>query len=292
MKLNKITGLIGLIILVLGSSCGTSGRARNDAPFSGGGDPTIQPTTEPIAVPSQQTLSVFAAASLSGAFGEIGREFEAANPGSRVNFNFGGSQILRTQLEQGAQADIYAPADEKSISALITDGLVEPNSVHNFATNSLVVVLPADNPGNIQNLGDLAKPKLKLVLADVSVPAGNYARQVLINMSRDPQYGVDFNTRVLANVVSNETDVKQVVAKVELGEADAGIVYVTDAVAAPKLIKLDIPAKFNVNARYPIALISNSSHPELARRFIAYVASTTGQDILAKWGFMPPEAVP
>jgi molybdate transport system substrate-binding protein len=126
---------------------------------------------------------------------------------------------------------------------------------------------------------------VKVLLADASVPAGNYARQALEKISNDPMYGVDFGPNVLDNVVSNETDVKQVVAKVELGEADAGIVYTSDAVASPELQTIPIPDQLNVTANYPIAALSLAREPELAKAFVDYVLSPAGQAILEKWGF-------
>ena len=125
--------------------------------------------------------------------------------------------MLVTQIEQGAPADVFASADHKNMDALVTANLVA-SGYKDFATNLLQVILPPGNPANVQTLQDLAKPGLKLVLEDPSVPAGNYTRQILTNMSKDPTYGTDFSTKVLANVVSNETDVKQVVAKVDQGE--------------------------------------------------------------------------
>lgn len=287
--MNKVLGLVSLLILVLVTGCAVKGLAGGPTPDASRADsPTIS-SPEPNPNIPTYTLTVFAAASLTGAFQEVGNNFEAANPGVKVSFNFGGSQILSTQLEQGAQADVFASADQKNMSLLMTDQLVQEKSVQEFATNALIVILPPGNPGGIYTLDDLARPKLKLVLADTSVPAGNYARQVLVKLSKDSRYSPDFSTRVLANVVSNETDVKQVVAKVELGEADAGIVYVSDAVAAPKLISLTIPAIFNVVASYPIAPLANAPEPALAARFIEYVISPAGQAILAKWGFNPVE---
>ncbi len=170
---------------------------------------------------------------------------------------------------------------------MVTGGFVDKAAPQVFLTNILVVILPPANPANVQTLQDLAKPGLKVVLADVSVPAGKYARQILDNMSKDPTYGTDFGTKVLANVVSNETDVKQVVAKVQLGEADAGIVYVSDAIAAPTLKTIEIPANLNVVAKYPIAPLLKSANPDLAAQFVAYVLSADGQATLKKWGFTP-----
>ncbi len=235
---------------------------------------------------STQTLTVFAAASLTDAFQEIGREFETTNPGIKVIFSFAGSQVLRTQIEQGAVADIYASADHKNMDALAAESLIDMNSYQDFATNRLVVILPPSNPAALESLHDLARPNLNLVLADSSVPAGNYARQVLSKISEDPEFGDDFASAVLANVVSNETDVRQVVTKVELGEADAGIVYISDAVAVPDLITIAIADRFNVSTRYPIAILNNSSFPDLAAKFIAYINSPAGQAIMEKWGFI------
>jgi molybdate transport system substrate-binding protein len=249
--------------------------------------PPPAPTVAPTAKPAPRTLTVFAAASLTGAFGEIGKAFEAANPGVTVAFNFAGSQTLRTQIEQGAPADVFASADHKNMETMVGENMIADGKYQDFVSNQLVVILPPNNPANLQTLQDLAKPHIKFDLADASVPVGNYARQALTNLSKDSTYGSDFSTKVLANVVSNETDVKQVVSKVDLGEADAGIVYVTDAQAAPDLKSIAIPANFNVIAKYPIAVVANSAHSDLATGFVSFVLSPDGQAILKKWGFAP-----
>jgi molybdate transport system substrate-binding protein len=245
------------------------------------------PSALPSKVPANHTLTVFAAASLTGAFQEIGKDYETANPGVNVSFNFAGSQILRVQIEQGAKADVFASADRKNMDVVAADNLVNVNSIRDFVTNTLVVILAPGNPGEVKTLTDLARPKLKLILADSSVPAGNYARQIISNLGKDPASGANFNTEVLANVVSNETDVKQVVTKVELGEADAGIVYHSDAVASPHLVTITIPEKFNIIAHYPIAILTNAPEPQFAEAFITYIMSPAGQSIMIKWGFSP-----
>lgn len=232
-------------------------------------------------------LRVFAAASLTEAFEVIGKAFEAANPGVQINFNFAGSQTLRTQLEQGARADVFASANHTEMDTAVTDRLVRETAPRDFLTNRLVVILPAENAARVRALQDLARPGLKVVLADITVPVGKYARQVIDNMSKDTSYGTAFATRALANVVSNENDVKQVVAKIQLGEADAGIVYVSDAVAAPELKTIEIPDNLNVIAKYPIARLTQSAEPDLAAAFVAYVLSADGQATLEKWGFSP-----
>ena len=237
--------------------------------------------------PAESTsLTVFAASSLTDAFTEIGRAYEAANPGTTVTFNFAGSQTLRTQIEEGAQADVFASANNKEMDALSAGGLVATNAPKAFLKNKLVVILPAANPAGLMQLQDLATPGLKLVLAAEEVPVGNYARQSLEKM--DSKLGADFSPRVLGNVVSNEDNVKQVLAKVQLGEADAGIVYSSDAVAAPELETIEIPSELNVVATYPIAPLLASAHAEASADFVAYVLSPEGQAALKKWGFAPP----
>lgn len=225
-----------------------------------------------------RALTVFAAASLTDAFTEIGENFQKANPNMTVTFNFAGSQALRTQIEEGAPADVFASASGKEMETLVTDSFVTKESSHIFLHNKLVVILPADNPAGIDSLEDLANSGIKIVLAAEEVPVGNYSRQALDMMNAS--FGTDFKDKVLANVVSNEDNVKQVVAKIQLGEADAGIVYTSDAVAAPELQTIDIPNELNVIAKYPIAPLAESAHAELAQAFIDYVLSEEGQAIL------------
>ena len=281
-----------LFAAILLAACGpaaTATPAATAVPPTATQLPATQPPATATAVPATataapRTLTVFAAASLTGSFGDIGKAFEAANPGVTVAFNFAGSQVLSAQIIQGAQADVFASANHTEMDKLVTANLVAAG-YKDFVANLLEVILPANNPANVQTLQDLAKPGLKLVLEDKSVPAGTYSLQILANMSKDPAYGSDFSTKVLANVVSDETDVKQVVAKVQLGEADAGIVYITDAIAAPTLKTIVIPNNFNVIARYPIGALSNAPQPDLASAFVTYVLSADGQAIMKKWGF-------
>ena len=241
----------------------------------------------PSSAPEERTLSIFAAASLTDAFTEIGKIFEAANPGVKVSFNFAGSQALRTQIEEGAPADVFASANKTEMDALVTDAFVTQGTPQVFLTNKLVVILPGNNTAGLMKLEDLARPGIKLVLAAEEVPVGKYARQALDQMNG--QFGTDFKGKVLASVVSNEDNVKQVVAKVQLGEADAGIVYTSDAVAATELKTIEIPAELNVIAQYPITTLTKSANADLATTFIEYVLSPNGQSVLQKWGFAPPE---
>jgi molybdate transport system substrate-binding protein len=237
-------------------------------------------------------LTIFAAASLTESFTVMAGEFEARHPGIEVLLNFAGSQTLRVQLEQGAQADVFASANQQHADALLAANLIEAPVI--FAHNQLVVIVPATNPASVESLADLAKPGLKLILAGPTVPVGRYARQTLERLNENPTLGPDFSNRVLNNLVSEEDTVKGVVAKVQLGEADAGIVYVSDVTpaVAGDLTTLAIPPEFNVVADYPIALVSNSNQPDLAQQFIDFVLSPQGQTILTEHDFQPIQADP
>jgi molybdate transport system substrate-binding protein len=243
----------------------------------------------------QGQLTIFTAASLTEAFKEMGDNIEQANPGTKVTFNFAGSPTLRTQLAQGARADVFASADEPNMQGAQKEGTIasEPRLL---VRNQLVAIVPAANPAQVIRLQDLAKPGVKLVLTNKEVPVGNYSRQALAKMSQDAAFGPEFATRVLANLVSEETNVRQVVAKVQLGEAHAGIVYSSDVTPAVRgaLQVLAIPDSFNVIARYPIAVVRDAPNAAGARAFIDYVLSPAGQAILTKHGFLavapPPRA--
>lgn len=261
---------LAVLLIALLSACGSATP------------PAPAPSTD---VTEPRTLTVFAASSLTDAFTEIGEVFEAANPGVTVLFNFAGSQALRTQIEEGAPADIFASANTQEMDTLMEGGYVPQDESKIFLTNQLVVILPADNPAKIETLEDLSTPDIKLVLAAEEVPVGQYARRTLDQMNGP--FGADFKDRVLANVVSNEDNVNQVTTKVQLGEADAGIVYTSDAVAAPELRTIEIPTDLNLTARYPIASLVKSAKPELAAQFVQYVLSAEGQAVLEKWGFGP-----
>ena len=262
------------LVLALSLACG------DDA----GPDPTPGPPA--AAQPLSGTVTVFAASSLTDAFTEIFSEFKKVNPAVEITPQFAGSPALRTQLEQGARADIYASADLAQMNLALQGGVVQ-DAGKTFARNSLVIITPRDNPGGVSAPVDLKKSGLKLVVAAPEVPVGNYARQSLALMGKDAALGAGFSAAALRNVVSNESNVRQVVAKVELGEADAGIVYGTDVTqdVAPKLAVIEIPAQFNVVAEYPIALTKNAGNARAARALIDFVLSREGQDVLKKYGF-------
>lgn len=228
-------------------------------------------------------LMVFAAASLNDAFNEIGSEFTAQNPGATVTFNFGGSSQLATQLLEGAQADVFASANERQMQVVVEGGEIAPDAPQRFASNRLAVIVPANNPAGITALEDLDQPGILLVLALPGVPARQYTDDIVANL------GPDFSGAFYANLVSEEENVRRVVTKIALGEADAGLVYTSDVTpdVANRVRQISIPDEQNVVALYPIAPLANAPQPELAEAFIQFVLSDAGQEILARWGFGP-----
>jgi molybdate transport system substrate-binding protein len=238
--------------------------------------------------PHAATLTVFAAASLSGAFEDIGRAFERDHPEYAVRFHFAGSQQLTAQLLHGARADVFASADERWMAAIVDSGLVV-GTPRRFALNRLVVIVPKTNPARLRGLHDLARRGVRVVLAADVVPAGRYARDALAKLGREPGSAPDYTRRVIANVVSQEENVRAVVMRVRLGEADAGFVYASDVTPPLRraLTTYELPKAAEVIARYPIAPLANAMHPQAARAFIDYVISPPGEAVLARHGFAP-----
>ena len=236
------------------------------------------------------TLTVFAAASLTEPFSRLGKSFEAAHPGTTVRFNFSGSQQLFLQIQQGAKADVLASADARWMQTAKDSGLVEGEPVL-FARNELVVIVPVANPAGIKRLQDLSRSGVKLVIAADAVPVGHYTREMLARLSSQPEFGSNYAQQVLANIASYEENVKGVIAKVQLGEADAGVVYRSDAKGpgASQVSVLTIPDVANVIASYPIVVLRGAPSPELAKAFVALVRSAPGQESLEKSGFRAVE---
>jgi molybdate transport system substrate-binding protein len=247
---------------------------------------SVPTTAGPVAPTS--TLTVYAAASLTDAFRELGRTLERTHPGLVVRFNFAGSQQLALQIEQGAPADVFASADRRWMSDVEAKGLLAGEAAV-FARNRLVAIVPRANPGRIDRLEDLARPGTKLVLAAEPVPAGRYSRETLAKLGRGQGFPDGYERRVLANVVSQEENVKSVVAKVQLGEADAGIAYRSDVTrsVAPHVRVLEIPEPYNSVATYPIAVLKTAHDAKAARDFVALVTSPDGQAVLQRHGLLP-----
>ena len=269
-----------ILLIVLGSllvACG--GSTTTTTTTSSGATATTAPVT----------LNIFAAASLTESFNALAASYKQTHPNVNLVFNYNGSQILEQQIANGAPADIFASADITNMQKASAAGLVGESQI--FTKNRLVVILPLSNPGKIMSLKDLARKGVKIDLEASTVPAGKYSRQALMNMSQSPEYGANFASEVLANVVSLEDNVKAVVEKVQLGEADAGFVYVTDAFSASgKVTVIDIPDPFNVIAEYPIAVVKNSSHASDAQAFVDFILSPAGQAIMQKYKFIPVNA--
>jgi molybdate transport system substrate-binding protein len=250
---------LAVAVALLAAACGGNGNSSN------GGSSSSSPTE----------IKVFAAASLTAAFGRIGQDFTAANPNTKVTFNFAGSQALATQIQQSAPAEVFASADTTNMGKVSS----QVNTPRNFASNLLQIVVAKGNPKGVKTLSDLSNPDLKVVLAAPDVPAGKYAGQAL-----DAQH-------VSVRPVSLEDNVKAVITKVSLGEADAGIVYVTDVSAGgDKVEGVDIPTSQNVPATYPIATVKASTHQSQAQAFMDMVTSDQGQQVLKSFGFLPPPA--
>jgi molybdate transport system substrate-binding protein len=267
-----------------------------------GTDPVSPSPRRPVA-PSE-SLTVFAAASLTEAFQELGTLFERGKPAAKVIFSFAASSLLRTQIEQGAPADLFASADREQMEPLARAGLVQKPL--DFARNRLAIVTPAANPGQgerrvrprrgttgrlalaVRRPQDLARAGLRLVITAEVVPVGRYTRQALAKMSAPGAFGSEFQPAVMRNVVSQEPNVRGLLTKVTLGEADAAIVYVTDALAAGDQVRVvPIPVRYNETAVYPVAIVARSPHAAAAARFLALLRSKTGRAILKKRGFEP-----
>ena len=236
----------------------------------------------------EKELVVFTASSLTEAFQEVGNSFEAEHSNVRVRFNFAGSSILRLQLEQSAGADVFASADLRQMELAQEAGRIQ-GEPRIFAANTLVLITPR-NDERISHPVHLIEPGLKLVLAQAEVPAGAYAREVLKRIAADPAFGADFAERVLANLVSQETNVRQVMGKVILGEADAALVYRTDVTrqTEEQVRVLTIPAAYNVTALYPVALVEGGQNPKLSQAFVDFLLAPHGQAILKNYGFAEP----
>lgn len=225
---------------------------------------------------STTDLTVFAAASLNATFTDLGTRFEADNPGTKVTFNFAGSSDLVTQLSQGAPADVFASADTKNMTKAVDGGLVSGSPV-NFASNTLTIVTPPGNPRGVTSFADLARPGVQVVVCAPQVPCGSATEKV------------EEATGVTLTPVSEESAVTDVLGKVTSGQADAGLVYVTDAEnAGDKVASIPFPEARDAVNTYPIAVLNASTHPDAATRFVELVTGPAGRDVLAAAGFAAP----
>ncbi|MCY4537314.1 MAG: molybdate ABC transporter substrate-binding protein [Chloroflexi bacterium] len=237
----------------------------------------------------KRTLTIYAATSLTDAFEELAAAFLENHPDADIVLNFASSSKLAAQLLAGAPADIFASANSAQMDLVVADGRISKGAVRSFAANRLVLIAPADNPAEISGIEDLGSKALLLVLAVTGTPIRDYTNAMFD--SHNDEYGEDFAQRVLENLVSEESNVRLVVARIALGEADAGIVYQTDVTGEVRdnVVRFPIEDRHNQIASYPVAALDDSAVPELSEAFIVFLRSDDGQSILGAFGFcLPP----
>ena len=251
--------------------------------------PTPTPAASATPVP-KTTLTVFAAASLSSAFNQTKAQFEAAYPEANVVYNFDSSGTLQTQIEQGAQPDVFASAATSNMNMLKNEGLMNNSTVVNFAKNKLALIVPKANPADITGLTDLNKSVLKLVVCGNTVPCGKYTIQMLQALRNTSGYGSGYYDAVVANEKSQEPSATSAVTKVATGEADVAVVYASDVQEQYQnsVTVINIPDSLNVIATYPIGVTVSSKNQALAKAFVDFVVSPAGQAILAGSHFLSP----
>jgi molybdate transport system substrate-binding protein len=261
-----VVATAGLLLAGCGSS-GTTGASSATSSSSS--------TSGSSSAPVSGTVNVFAAASLQEAFTTLGKQFEVAHPGVKVVLNFGPSSALATQITAGAPADVFASASTKNMDQVVTAG--QAASPTNFASNVMEIAVPPGNPAHIAALSDLARPGVKVAVCQSAVPCGTTAARVFTT------------AKLTVTPVTQEVDVKAVLAKVTLGEVDAGVVYVTDVRAAGKKVKgIEIPTGVNASTQYPIATLTKAPNTAAAQAFTDYVLSVDGAAVLAADGFAKP----
>ena len=281
-----------LVVAMLAAACspaggsGGTGGPSASAVGPGSGAPSA---AGPSPSASSVELTVDAAASLKDAMAAIATAYATAAPGTTLTVSTDSSATLRTQIEQGAPADVFLSADAKNPQVLVDAGLTD-GGIASFASNRLTIVVPLDNPVGISTPADLARPGVKIVAAGDEVPITKYAAQAVKNLAGLPGYPHDYAAAYAANVVSREDNVRSVVAKIELGEGDAGIVYVTDAAASKVIKTIDLPPAANVVAMYAGVVVGSSAHPREAKAFLDWLVGSGGQAILASFGFRPPSS--
>jgi molybdate transport system substrate-binding protein len=273
--------LLLLAILVV-TAC--SGDSQAGSPSTG--TPSLTAAASDAASAAEADLTIYAAASLKKAFAGVKAAYEAANPGVRLTMSFDASSALETQIEQGAPADVFASADTKNPQKLVDAGYAT-SPVTIFAGNALTVIVPTANPAGIAGPADLARSGVKVVAAGDAVPITRYADRLIANLAGQPGYPADYAAKVRANTVSREDNVAAVVSKVELGEGDAAIVYVSDARNSTRVTALAVPADANVPATYGVVTVKASMDPAAAAAFTAWLAGPEAQAILATYGFLP-----
>lgn len=259
--------LSAAVAISLAACAGTSGTTGS----------TASPTPTASAVQLEGSITVFAAASLKATFTELAEQFEAENPGTTVELSFAGSSDLVTQITEGAPADVFASADQNNMTKLTDAGLVDADAPVDFATNVLTIAVPPGNPADVSAFADLADPEVKTVICAPQVPCG--AATVTVEEAT----GVDVVP------VSEESSVTDVLGKVTSGEADAGLVYVTDVIAAGDAVEgIEFPESSEAVNTYPIAVVKDSADVDVAQAFVDFIIGAVGQSVLEAAGFGQP----
>jgi molybdate transport system substrate-binding protein len=270
---SRLVAMVALLAFVL-AACSSGGSASP-------GTSTAAASTAPA------SLTIYGAASLKAVLEAAKTAYEATNPGSTLTISTDSSATLETQIEQGAPADVFLSADTTNPRKLVDKGLADGAAV-TFAGNKLTIIVPTANPAGIKTPADLARSGVKVIAAGDAVPITTYATQLVGNLAKVAGYPADFVSAYTANIASKEDNVKAVVAKIELGEGDAGIVYVTDAKASTKVTTVDVPDAANVPATYAGVVIKASKHLDSGHAFLTWLAGPDGQAILGRFGFLPP----
>ncbi len=266
-------------------SNGAASPAAPAAPASMGPGATAAASAAPS--PAAVELTIYGAASLKGALDKAKTAYESAHAGTTLTISTDSSSALETQIEQGAPADVFLSADTTTSKKLLDKALASGAAV-NFAGNVLTIIVPTANPAGISTPADLAKSGVKVVAAGDAVPITKYATRLVTNLAKVSGYPTDFAAKYAANIASKEDNVKAIVAKIELGEGDAGIVYVTDAKASSKVATVDVPAAANVPSTYAGVVVRGSTHQDAAAAFLTWFAGPDGQAILESFGFLRP----
>jgi molybdate transport system substrate-binding protein len=277
LTLGRLSGIVA-VALVAGA-CSTS--ASPAAAPAGPAGATQTPLTATV------SLTIYAAASLKAALAKVKTAYEIAHPGTTLAISTDSSSALEAKIEEGAPADVFLSADTTNPQKLVDNGLAS-GSVVPFAGNLLTVIVPAGNPAGIQRPEDLARSGIKVIAAGDTVPITKYASLLVANLARESGAPMDFAERYAANVVSKEDNVASVVAKIELGEGDAAIVYVTDARTSTRISVIPVPAFANVSATYGGVVVKASANQAAAEAFLGWLAGADGQAILTSLGFLRP----
>jgi molybdate transport system substrate-binding protein len=284
----KVRGLsIALAVGLVVAACSNSGSTSSpSAPAEPSVAPPSAAASEPISA-EPASLTIFAAASLKNVLADAETAYEAANPGTDLTISTDSSAALETEIEQGAPADLFLSADRTNPQKLIDAGLAAGDPI-SFAGNKLTVIVPTDNPAGIQSPADLAKDGIRVIAAGDEVPITKYATQLVEKLATESGDAAAFQAAYAANVASKEDNVGQIVSKIELGEGDAAIVYVTDAAGSDEVTPIEVPDALNVPATYAGVVVGASPHKDAAATFLEWLTGPDGRMVLSSFGFQRP----